>query len=319
MQMFALLAFVLLVLSLAAKQTCGQNCNYYTLTPGRTNYSTWTAAYAATNGLETPIHVCNGAVVYPNETISAILNNTIIIGDIGTNGVYAVWTIMVPQTPVFFISGLVTMSVQTINIFFIQTLFYIDIHATLLLENTLTWDGNVTVFVSGSTGYGMGLTATNTYFGYVGVGIQFVKGTVYCTNCIFVAERSAGIISPDTTLTNIYLIQPVFVNTIFPIATLLGTDVNNGYLQLLTPTNLYVLQNRMITCRDYPTYQAPVIYNCSGSGTVGLGTTNTIHTYSETNEIIAWVIFGLMLAVAIGVIVAYVVNQGRTSPATPSA
>ncbi len=312
--MYFLLLLSLAILLATSPARVASQCQYYTLGTTRTNYSTFTEAYSATNGLNTPIHVCNGAVIYYNETVMPIANDTTIIGDIAPSGIYAVWTILTPQSPVFVAAGLITMSVQNINIFFTETLFYIDIHATLLLENTLTWDGNITVLVSGSQGYGMGLTATNAYFAYVAVGIRYVQGSVSCTNCIFVANRLAGILSPDNTLSGFALTQPVFVNTIYPMAVLVGPDLTYTYLQLISPSNTFLLTNRMVVCRDYPAYQAPIIYNCSTVPVGGSGNTNCDCSYSETNTIIAAVALGIVTAAIIGGIILAIYVSTRSYP-----
>jgi hypothetical protein len=301
--MFTMFLFLLLFFVTHAPIRVDSECQYYTLTSTRTNYSTFTEIYAATNGLNTPIHVCNGAVIYHNESIALIANDTTIIGDVAPNGIYAVWTILTPQSPVFVAAGLITMSVQNINIFFTETLFYVDIHATLVLENTLTWDGNITVLVSGSQGYGMGLSATNAYFAYVAVGIRYVQGSVSCTNCIFVANRLAGILSPDNTLSGFTLTQPVFVNTIYPMAVLVGPDLTYTYLQLISPSNEFLLSNRMIVCRDYPSYQAPIIYNCSTIPVGGSSNNGCDCEYSEQNTIIAAVALGIAIAIFVGVLI----------------
>jgi hypothetical protein len=308
------MCLLLLLLLFSAFGKIEASCDYYTLTTTRTNYSTWTEVQAATNGHNTPIHVCDGAVIYYNESVMPIANDTTIIGDITPSGIYAVWTILTPQSPVFVTAGLITMSVQTINIFFTETLFYIDIHSTLILENTLTWDGNISVLVSGSQGYGMGLTATNSYFAYVAVGIRYVQGSVSCTNCIFVTNRLAGILSPDNTLDGFALTQPVFVNTIYPMAVLVGPDLTYKYLQLILPTNEFLLSNRMIVCRDYPTYQAPIVYNCSSIPVGASGAGCPECTYSETNTIIAAVALGVALAIAIGLIIWCIYASTRSYP-----
>jgi hypothetical protein len=295
------------------KKSDAQCNDYYTLNPTRVNYTTWTEVTAYTNGNNIPIHVCNGAVIYPNETIPIITNDTTIMGDTQPNGIPAVWTIMTQQSPVFHISGLMTMSLQNINIFFLGTLFYVDIHSTLLFDNANTWDGNISVYISGSEGYGMGFYATQSSFNYVGVGVRYTQGSFYCTNCIFVAARYAGVLSPDRTTDGMTFYSHFYINTLFPIATLVGNDIANPNLQLIIPSNEFILSTGMYIARTYPDYTPPVIRNCSGVVGSASGQ-NTVYKYSETNTIIAWVIFGLMIGILIGMFAKFMYDRNRSYP-----
>lgn len=316
---FSLLLVLLAVMALQVQ--C--QCQYYTLNPLRTNYSTFTQVYSAVNGKNIPIHVCNGAILYYNETVPPITNDTTIIGDVDASGMYAVWTIMAPQSTVFWIQSpnanaaqYTLVSVNTINIFFQQTLFYVDVSSTLTFDNVKTWNGNISVLVSGSFGYQFGFFASNSYFAYVAVGVRYVQGSVTMDNCMFVATRLAGIVTPSNNLDGITLTQPVFVNTLFPFATLVGPDLTYTYLQLITPSNQYVVMTGMTTCRDYPSYQAPVIYNCSQSPVVGGGGTTSCNCQnSETNTIVAAVALGLVLVLVIAAFAVIIFNKNKNKPA----
>jgi len=294
---------------------CNGQCQYYTVAPLRTNYSTFTEVYSATNGRNIPIHVCHGSVIYYNETVIAIQNDTTIIGDIQPSGLYAVWTIMTPQSPVFWTIGLCTMSVTTVNIVFTETLFYVDLQSTLLFDNVFTWDGNISVLVSGSQGYGMGFTAVNSRFSYVAVAIRYIQGSVSCSNCIFFGTRLAAIITPSRSLQNIFLSQPVFENVVYPLATFVGPSLTASYMQLIVPSDSYILTTGMVVCRNYPSYQAPVVYNCSDQLVGGSGNAKIVEKNCQENTIITSVVLALIAVLVIVVIALYLYSKDRKYPA----
>jgi hypothetical protein len=264
-----------------------------------------------------PLHICDAAQISTTDVNATIVlaAPVVLIGDVDpATGARAFLTIDEDiVTPIFSVVA-DAVTVRDLQITFFDVLFRVDAGGFLVLQHTSCWFGDTCIDVAPSA---LGLSVDHGYFMDTAVGILYEavgsSATVVCTDCRFVDQRSAGILSqtPSTdAYANIVVADPVFVNVLTPFGTRSSATSTIG---IAAVTEDFIHDADMINAQTYTMKFDTFSSGKNAADPAG----HACKDSCRTQTILTGALFGAIMLLVLAAAVSFVYNNGkRTSSST---
>ncbi len=290
-----------------------QCCPFYTLdvSPPRTNYTTLQQGLTAAIALSQPLHVCNAATVAIYETVVPFLINApvTLVGDVDEDSGERAFLVFEDELvdPVFVISAGGALTLRTVQLIFANTLIRVQLHGAIAFDHATCWFGDICVQLDTAAD---GATLQHAYFYDNAIAILALSLSttpVVCTDCRFIDQRTAAILSRTTDMVDAFagltVTDPVFVDTPVPFgtqatvaATVIPAELSADFVRNAGVINA---QTYSVAAEDEAVFQAAV---------AGMGAKQSL---GASGKILLGVFSALLMALIMALVIACVFNAAK--------